>query len=459
MGAVSVKTPEREAEETRPEPEIPRWHPLTRVALRFAIVYFGLFCLMLGQTIMVFLGIAHQWLPDQVMMWPLETVEPALEWVGREVFGVEAVLRESGSGDQAVIWVMVFCALIVAAAVTVVWSVLDRRRQAYPKLGAWFFTVIRLLLAGQMLFYGIAKAIPTQMPPPSLTALLQPYGEMSPASVLWLQVGSSPVYEILLGCAELFGGLLLLLPRTATLGAMLSLVSMAQVFVLNMTFDVPVKLLSFHLLLLSLVLLAPQARRMADMFLLQRRADPAVQPRLFDSHRARRIGGAVQAVLAVWLVAGIVHVGWESWNMYGSGVAKPPLYGIWEVSEFRADGQPVPPLLTDETRWQRVVFENQGMLTYQRMNGDLVPAPAQVDPAAHTITVTAAPAGPDSGAAPAETAPLATFTFDQPAPDRLHLDGELNGTPTSIELERVDENSFPLRSRGFHWIQEYPYFR
>jgi hypothetical protein len=28
-----------------------------------------------------------------------------------------------------------------------------------------------------------------------------------------------------------------------------------------------------------------------------------------------------------------------------------------------------------------------------------------------------------------------------------------------MSAERVDLNRFALRNRGFHWIQEYPYFR
>ena len=74
--------------------------------------------------------------------------------------------------------------------------------------------------------------------------------------VLWSSIGSSPAYESFAGCAELLGGILLIVPRTTTLGALVCLADMTQVFMLNMTYDVPVKLLSFHLILLSLFLLA-----------------------------------------------------------------------------------------------------------------------------------------------------------------------------------------------------------
>ncbi|WP_280434353.1 DoxX family protein [Nocardia carnea] len=425
-----------------------RWPWIARVGFRFGVVYTVLFCVMMGQIVFALLAALDKWLPDTAPVWPLLQAAPVLEWAGRTVFGVEAVFQQnSGSGDQAAIWVMLFCIAVVAAAVSLVWSVLDRRRPAYPRLAAWFLTGLRLCLAGQMLFYGIAKAIPSQMPPPSLSTLLLPYGQLTPMSVLWLQVGSSPVYEILLGIAELTGGLLLLLPRTATLGAMLSVVSMAQVFVLNMTFDVPVKILSFHLLLFSLVLLAPQARRFADFFLLARRTEPAVQPPLFETARANRYAAWAQAAIGVWLVAGISWVGWTSWQEFGGGAPKPELYGLWEVAEFRVAGEPVPPLLTDETRWQRLVIEVEGAVTVQGMDGRLTGLPAELDPGARTLTVVTAPGTAE---------PPVTFSYTRPDPEHLHLEGELDGRPTRIELSAVDPGTFPLNGDGFHWVQDYP---
>ncbi|NEW39288.1 DoxX family protein [Nocardia cyriacigeorgica] len=453
---VGVDVLERHNDEVPAEATEPRpWHPLTRIAFRFCVIYFGLFCLLFTQIMFAFTGILGQWLPDRAILWQMEVLAPALEWVGRHVFGVDAVLHlDSGSGDQTVIWVMVFCFLVIAAVATLIWSVLDRRRTGYPKLSAWFFTFIRLCLAGQMLFYGIAKAIPSQMPSPPLNALLQPYGDFSITSVLWLQVGSSPAYQILLGVAEMLAGLLLFLPRTATLGAMLGVVSMAQVFVLNMTFDVPVKILSFHLLLLSLLLLAPQAQRLANVLVLERPSEPATQPRLFDSAKANRIAALVQVLIGVWMLVGTVHTGWTAWSDFGGGREKSQLYGIWSVTEFTAAGHQVPPLLTDQNRWQRAVFDEPGVMFIQQMDGALTPAAVTIDTEAHTLTMTAPPQSPD-----ATPTPIAAFTFERPTPEQLHLTGELNGTPTAIVLNQMDLDAFPLRSGGFRWIQEYPDFR
>ncbi|WP_240630902.1 DoxX family protein [Mycolicibacterium sp. GF69] len=420
------------------------WRLPTRIAFRFSFVYFGLFCLWFAQMTFAFTGFIGQWLPDDAVMWQTIALAPVARWVGQHLFGVDAVLHvDSGSGDQAAIWVLVFCGLVVAVGATALWSVIDRRRSSYPRLAAWFFVFLRLFLGGQMLFYGFAKVIPTQMPAPPLSALLQAYGDLSPASVLWLQVGSSYPYEIFLGTVEVVAGMLLFVPRTATLGAVLSLLGMGQVFVLNMTFDVPVKILSFHLMLMSLVLLAPHSRRLADVFVLHRTPEPVTYPPLFSAPRANRIAAAAQVLLGVWVLVGCAVLNWQGWYEYGGGRAKSVAYGIWSVTEFRVDGAQRPPMTTDPQRWHRVVFDQPNLLTYQRMDGELVPVPAHFDLTAETL----------------ELPGTATFTVERPSPDQLRLGGHLDGRPVTMSLQRMELNSFTLRNRGFIWVQDYPYFR
>lgn len=56
----------------------------------------------------------------------------------------------------------------------------------------------------------------------------------------------------------------------------------------------------------------------------------------------------------------------------------------------------------------------------------------------------------------ATAASMATFTFRQPAADRLELTGEVEGHPVTISMRRVDPDRFPLSSTGFHWVRDLP---
>jgi hypothetical protein len=53
----------------------------------------------------------------------------------------------------------------------------------------------------------------------------------------------------------------------------------------------------------------------------------------------------------------------------------------------------------------------------------------------------------------------ANLAFERGAPDRLTLDGVMDGHKTHMGLKLVDRNKFQLVGRGFHWIQEYPFNR
>lgn len=352
----------------RPQTEAatPPWSLATRIAFRFCFVYFSLYCLS-TQIITSFLSIPDiGWLSDPSVVPPWREITA---FTAAHILRIKSPLTfvETGSGDRTIDWVLVFALLSVSVVATIVWSVLDRHRKSYRALHKWFFLFLRFALAGQMLTYGFVKAVPMQMPAPLLTTLTEPFGDLSPMGVLWSSVGASQPYEIFAGCLEILGGLLLIIPRTVTLGVLVSLADMTYVFALNMTYDVPVKLLSFHLILLSLFLLAPQARRLAGFFLLDRAVEPAPRNPLFRTLRANRIALAVQAVFALWLIGINLYSARSDWRTYGGGAPKPALYGIWNVDQFTTDGQPRPPLLSDQARWRRIIFDRYEFAALDRM--------------------------------------------------------------------------------------------
>ena len=224
---------EPKTEPIQPQQNIPRWNPALRIAFRFWMVYLGLYCLATEIISGLFSAAGGSGgLPDPATLWPLR---PLIFWTAAHIFHVNAPLcafgGNSASADCMFSWVMTFCLLVIATAATVVWSLLDRSRENYAELHKWFRLFVRFALAGMpMIGYGLVKVIPIQMPYPPLSRLLQPFGTFSPMGVLWNSIGAAPAYEIFTGCALVAAGLLLIVPRTATLGALISLADMIQVF-------------------------------------------------------------------------------------------------------------------------------------------------------------------------------------------------------------------------------------
>jgi hypothetical protein len=434
-------------EPERTESTVRAWNFPSRIAFRFCVIYFGLYCIF-TQIINSVLAIPNVDVPDWATLGPMRL---SVEWVAAHIFGLKMPLVSSGSGsgDKTFDWVLVFCLLVLSGAATAVWSVLDRRRSSYAALDRWFRLFVRFCLAGQMLTYGMVKAVPLQMPFPFLFTQIEPFGNLSPMGILWASVGASPAYEMFAGCAELTAGFLLIFPRTATLGALVCLADLVEIFVLNMTYDVPVKLFSFHLILLCLILLAPEFRRLANFFFLNRAAEPSRAAALFHTRRANRIAFVVGALLWAWMIFCNVYGAWDAFHKYGPGRPKPDLYGIWDVEQVTMDGQSRPPLLTDNVRWRRMIVDFAEFIRVQRMDDTHTSYTASVDPKGHTLALT------DSKSKNWK----AQFVFQRPSPAQLTLDGSIDGHPVRMELRRQDQTKFLFASRGFHWIQEYPFNR
>jgi uncharacterized membrane protein YphA (DoxX/SURF4 family) len=423
-----------------------RWPMPQRVAFRFCVVYFGLFCL-LSQIISSVLVIPKLDLSDLGSLPPLRQL---VFWVAAHLFHwrTPLVYSGSGSGDKVYDWVLVFCLLAISVVAAAIWSALDRKRLAYPVLHKWFWLFLRFCLGGQMLVYGFVKAFPLQMSYPFLSRLVERFGDMSPMGVLWSSIGAAPGYETFAGCAELLAGLLLMFPRTVTLGALIALADMTQVFVLNMTYDVPVKQFSFHLIVMSLLLLAPEMRRLADFFLFNRTAASSERAPLFHGRRARRIAGGAVAFLWIWMIGNNFYNAWDGWRQYGSGSEKSTLYGIWNIEAETLDGKPVPLLVTDTQTWRQMIFDFPQYTEVERM-GDSRGYGTAIDPKAATVTLTDR----------ADKNWQAHLHYMRPAFDRLTLEGTVGGHSATLHLVRVDEKKLLLESRGFHWVQDYPFNR
>ena len=429
--------------------QIPEWNPALRIAFRFSVAYLGLFCAATQIVTSLFSATQGSDIPDPGTLWPLR---PLVVWTAGHIFHVAAPLSlegNSASGDCMFGWVTAFCLLVIAAFATVIWSVLERKRKNYAALHEWVRLFFRFVLAGQMLNYGLAKVIPLQMPYPSLTTLLQPFGTFSPMGVLWSSIGAAPAYEIFAGCAEVIGGVLLIVPRTATLGALICLADMIQVFMLNMTYDVPVKLFAFHLILLACFLLAPDVPRLVTVLFLDRATAPRPRAQLFSSRRANRIALAAQIVLGLWLLGLNLHTVRQYWSIYGGGRQYSALYGIWEVTQMSIDGEPRPPLLTDNVRWRRAIFDYPQTATLQLMDDSFAYYRASIKLADKTLVLTK---GADKNW-------RANLSFQRPVQNQLIVDGRMEDHQVHIELRLTDRNNFLLVRRGFHWIQEFPFNR
>jgi hypothetical protein len=422
------------------------WSLASRIGFRFLFVYITLYSI-LTQLLTSLIPIPNLDIPDLSARWPMR---PIVLWAAVHILRVPAPpYADTGSGDRMFDWTLIFCFLVFATIATVVWSVLDRNRPNYITLYKWLRFAVRIALVGQMFTYGLSKVIPVQMPFPYLVHLLERYGDLSPMGVLWSSIGSAPAYEIFAGSAELLAGFLMLLPRTTTIGALVCMADMANVFALNMSYDVPVKLLSFQLFLLALFLVSPELPRLVNFFFINRTAPPSIELPLFSTARANRMALVAQLLFGLALFVANGYTAYDFAKKTGFTRPKSPLYGIWEVEQQFIDGQLRSPLLSDPGRWRRVIFDTPTRVTFQHMDDSFARYGADISESGKTLRVSS----------DTDKNWKANFTFARPAADRLILDGDLDGHRTYLLLKLFNLKQFNLIGRGFHWVSEAPYNR
>ncbi len=158
-------------------------------------------------------------------------------------------------------------------------------------------------------------------------------------------------------------------------------------------------------------------------------------------------------VFLIFSVTMSCFIGLAGLNQYynmGALSTKPKVHlqGIWTIEEYLSDGQLRPPLLTDITRWHRIVFESTDYIVVQKVNGKFDFFDFQLDENTKTLRL---------GKNQDETW-KGDFTFEDS--DRtLVLTGLLEHQKVALKLNRLDESAFLLTRRGFNFINEYPFYK
>jgi len=254
------------------------WPLPLRIGFRFAFLYWLLYIIPSAGQVSLFDLLPFGGLGNKLATWfewPLARLAHAVGFYVFHLSGEGSDWHVTGSGDTAMQYTLVFCIAVIAILGTIVWTAIDERRgrREYRTAYAWLRLALRITLAITLLGYGFAKVYPGQFGPgPDLAALNETYGASSPMHLLWFFMGYSRPYAIFGGLLEVISGTLLLFERTETIGALGAAAVMLEVAVLNFCYDVPVKLYSTHLFLMSLFLLLPDFKPMWEFFVRRRAA-------------------------------------------------------------------------------------------------------------------------------------------------------------------------------------------
>ena len=402
----------------------PTWGPVKKLLFLFAFVYLVLYNF---PSPLYYLHI------EQVDAWYLQLWRPLVPWVAKHVFNV--VITVHGGGDSVFAYARIFCFLVISIAAALIWALLDRKRRNYARLYEWLRVYIRFVLAVTMIEYGSWKIFPSQFLAPTTDRLVQPFGDFSPMELLWAFMGASVAYNVFAGLAEMAGGLLLSLRRTTLLGALICIGALSNVVMLNLSYDVTVKQFSTHLLLMAVFLAAHDSRRLANLLVLNRPAEPEEVRPLFRRRWLARTAAACAAAFILYETGALLYGSYRDLVDYGDEAAsKLPLYGMWTVEELVVDGKVRPPLVTDETRWRRMFFNTPGRFAIQLMSGSVEHYNLVHDAKKRTLVLSRR----------GDPRRKTTLIYWQPRPDVLFVEGPFDGHQVRARLLLTEPPEFRL---------------
>jgi hypothetical protein len=301
-------------------------------------------------------------------------------------------------GDERL---QIACYAAVAAVIAVAWRRLDER---------WQRTYLRTALALTLIGYGMAKIFRQQFPFPPLERMVTPFGESSPRGLLWTFMGYSRAYSFFAGAGELLAALLLCFRRTATLGALLAAGILANVVLINFSYDVQLKIFSLHQLFIALFLLLPEIRRLADFFLLGKPVAAA------EAVPASRLGLALKTLLIGYA---LISSATYAQSAVKRRSVRPALYGIYEVDERSAGN------------WAKVIIDSPSAFIIQAVDGSL--RRYQMEGDAGRLVVSSA-------------SERSELVWEHLPDEHAVVRGTFDGSPLVVKLHRVDRQVPLLRS-------------
>ena len=384
-------------------------------------------------------------------LWYSQLWNVLVPWIGEHILSVPypITVQPNGSGDTTYNYVQLFSFLSLALIGGLIWTIIDRRRDAYPKLLKGLTVFIRYYLGYYMLAYGFAKVIKTQFPFPGLESLITPFGESSPMGLAWKFMGYSEAYNMFTGMGEVVGGLLLFFRRTTLLGSLVLLAVMSNVVMINFSYDVPVKLFSSVLLLFILFIFALDLKRFLHFFLFNKPIEAKNYTAYFKEAKwniAKNIG---KGLLLAYFLFSNISSGLSRQKQYGDKRTLPPLYGIYEVETFVKNQDSIPPLTTDVSRWKRLIISRPEHATIQYMDEHRARYNFYPDTSKQEILTYS----------PRDTTQKSTLVYQWANDSTLLVDGVFRRDTLSVRLTLKKKEDFLLVNRGFHWINEYPFSR
>ena len=451
----------------------PPWKGYQKIAFRFVLIFFVLFIIFLDWSVNPILSHLYYYGPLSSVL------DNVISWVATDVFHIQSIVISPYDGehnDRTYVYLLYFTMAFLAVSGTIIWSLLDRKKKEYSALYYWLTAVMRYYLAFTMFLFGLYKFFKLQFPDLDYYTLTTRVGDMSPMHLAWAFFGHSYEYNVFMGIAEC-ASLLLLFRRTTTLGALITMGTLANVIAVNYSYDVHAKLYPTALFLIALFLFVRDAKPLFRFFLTGKAiALTPIQAPIF-SKRWIQIGKTVLKIIVIGYFLIFAVKGNSDYITHSeeSYKAKAEYSGLYDVESFVVNNDTL--AMDNPIRWHQIIIDGR-VLEAVRFRGDSVgyinvlverkELRLYGDPvnfAENRQEVYNEKGMSDDTWMKMDSILVArqkisSFQFNLEDKTTLNLKGMIKNDSVFITAKRmpIDINDFRLMKRRFHWVNEASYF-
>lgn len=187
----------------------------------------------------------------------------------------------SASSDSEILYLIALYGLLFSITAAILYSKCVKSDKI--KLEDLLRTIVAYILSFFLLKYGVDKLLLQQFYTPKPNILFTPVGEMSKDILFWTSMGTSTSYNWFMALLEIIPGLLLLHSKTRELGALIAFGVLLNVFMVNVGFDISVKLFSLYLFICSIYLIQPFTSKLIRLLTMKKEVQLATAPKLLSS--------------------------------------------------------------------------------------------------------------------------------------------------------------------------------
>lgn len=415
------------------------WSLIKRFLLRFSFLYWVFYIFPYGLEYL-------NWLtPDDISPWTNIT-----QWFGETFMGWTFNPERLAKGfDSKYDFARFLLCASLSALLSLIWSLIDakKRWQYSGKLNALMRAMLRYHVGFTLFLYGIAKVYLYQFGYMGLDRMDAPIGEQSPMGLLWFFMSYSPTYNVGTGLIEMVGGLLLLFRPTTLLGAIISFVAMANVLLIDISYDVTVKMFAVHLTLMIVVLLLDDFKRLIAFMVLNKPTQPIKRTPLFSSPKARLLGYGIKTLLIGYILI-------ITFNFSGGIRARnvenrkqTVLHDKYLVETFVINGDTLPPLRGDKNRWDEMMIGSSyspNRMTVKDMSGGTKAYVYKADTVNKSLIFYTR----------RDTTNRFEMTYERTSEKEFILYGLHKGDTLNIKLNIFSRKDYRLGSGQINWVRD-----